>query len=96
MQVTFLSGLCIADCSHCTNHITRTHAIACADLQILSQALIHGLFAVCQVDDDRTAMLCVNLLAWNFSSIRLMLIAALVSLSIFIVGEKKQRGGDRK
>lgn len=42
------------------------------------------------------AMLCVNLLAWNFSSIRLMLIAALVSLSIFIVGEKKQRGGDRK
>ena len=42
------------------------------------------------------AMLCVNFFAWNFSSIRLMLIAALVSLSIFIIGEKKQRGGGRK
>ena len=42
------------------------------------------------------AMLCVNFFSWNFSSIRLMLIAALVSLSIFIIGEKKQRGGGRK
>lgn len=39
-------------------------------------------------------MLCSNVFAWNFSSISLMLIAAAVSLTIFIVkGAPEQKGG---
>ena len=42
-------------------------------------------------------MLCINIFAWNFSSINLMLIAALVSLSVFTVQEiVAQKGGARK
>ena len=33
-------------------------------------------------------MLLINILAWNFSSISLMLIAALISLTVFLLGEK--------
>ena len=40
------------------------------------------------------AMLCVNIFAWNFSSISLMLIAAVVSLVIFLIQRTtKQKGG---
>ena len=40
------------------------------------------------------AMLCINLFAWNFSSISLMLIAAVVSLALFMAkGAPKQKGG---
>lgn len=43
------------------------------------------------------AMMCVNVFAWNFSSISLMLIAALVSLSVFIInGTLEQKGGAEK
>ena len=43
------------------------------------------------------AMFCINLFAWNFSSISLMLIAAAVSLTIFIVkGAPAQKGGAMK
>lgn len=43
------------------------------------------------------AMMCVNVFAWNFSSISLMLIAALVSLSVFIInGMLEQKGGAEK
>jgi chromate transporter len=43
------------------------------------------------------AMLCVNIFAWNFSSISLMLIAAVVSLSIFALrGAPEQKGGAKK
>ena len=42
-------------------------------------------------------MLCVNLFAWNFSSISLMLIAAVVSLIVFLVqGAPEQKGGAKK
>ena len=42
-------------------------------------------------------MLCVNVFAWNFSSINLMLIAAVVSLTIFILnGMPEQKGGAKK
>jgi chromate transporter len=42
-------------------------------------------------------MLCINLFAWNFSSINLMLIAAVVSLTIFTVQETiAQKGGAKK
>ncbi len=42
-------------------------------------------------------MLCVNVFAWNFSSISLMLIAAAVSLSLFVVqGAPEQKGGGKK
>ena len=42
-------------------------------------------------------MFCINLFAWNFSSISLMLIAAVVSLAIFILnGAPKQKGGAKK
>lgn len=42
-------------------------------------------------------MLLINIFSWNFSSISLMLIAAVVSLVIFLVnGEPKQKGGAEK
>ncbi len=42
-------------------------------------------------------MLCVNIFAWNFSSISLMLVAAAVSLSIFVIqGAPEQKGGAKK
>ena len=42
-------------------------------------------------------MLCINIFAWNFSSISLMLIAAVVSLSIFVLnGASEQKGGTGK
>ena len=42
-------------------------------------------------------MLCINIFAWNFSSISLMLVAAIVSLSIFIAqGSPEQKGGAGK
>ena len=44
-----------------------------------------------------TVMLCINIFAWNFSSISLMLIAAAVSLTIFILnGAPEQKGGAKK
>ena len=42
-------------------------------------------------------MLCINLFAWNFSSISLMLIAAVVSLTIFALsGARSEEGGAKK
>ena len=42
-------------------------------------------------------MLCINIFSWNFSSISLMLIAAVVSLMIFIAnGAPEQKGGAKK
>lgn len=42
-------------------------------------------------------MLCVNFFAWNFSSISLMLIAAAVSLAVFVLsGAPAQKGGAGK
>ena len=42
-------------------------------------------------------MFCINLFAWNFSSISLMLIAAAVSLTIFVLqGAPDQKGGNKK
>lgn len=42
-------------------------------------------------------MSCINLFAWNFSSISLMLIAAIVSLTIFVLnGAPEQEGGAKK
>ena len=39
-------------------------------------------------------MLCINIFAWNFSSISLMLIAAAISLASFMIkAEPKQKGG---
>lgn len=44
-----------------------------------------------------TAMLLINLFSWSFSSISLMLIAAVVSLSIFILQTKiLRKGGEQK
>ena len=42
-------------------------------------------------------MLCINVFSWNFSSISLMLVAAAVSLTIFILnGAPEQKGGAKK
>ena len=42
-------------------------------------------------------MLCINIFALNFSSISLMIIAAIISLTIFIVsGSPQQKGGNKK
>lgn len=43
------------------------------------------------------AMMLINIFAWNFSSISLMLIASVVSLTIFCIkGAPEQKGGARK
>ena len=43
------------------------------------------------------AMLCINIFAWDFSSISLMLIASVVSLTIFIMnGAPERKGGANK
>lgn len=43
------------------------------------------------------AMLCINMFAWSFSSISLMLIAAVVSLTVFFLnGTPEQKGGAKK
>ena len=43
------------------------------------------------------AMFFINLFAWNFSSISLMMIAAIVSLTIFVLnGAPEQKGGAKK
>lgn len=42
-------------------------------------------------------MLCINIFAWDFSSISLMLIAAAVSLTIFVLNSvSEQKGGAKK
>ena len=42
-------------------------------------------------------MLCINIFSWNFSSISLMLIAAAISLMIFVLnGAPDQKGGAKK
>ena len=42
-------------------------------------------------------MLCINIFAWKFSSISLMLVAAAVSLTIFVInGAPEQKGGAKK
>lgn len=42
-------------------------------------------------------MICINIFAWKFSSISLMLIAAVVSLTIYILnGAPEQKGGAKK
>ena len=42
-------------------------------------------------------MLCINIFAWKFSSISLILVAAAVSLTIFILnGAPEQKGGAKK
>lgn len=42
-------------------------------------------------------MLCVNVFAWNFSSISLMVIAGVVSLVIYVMcGTPKQKGGAKR
>lgn len=42
-------------------------------------------------------MFCINLFAWNFSSISLMLIATVVSFTVFILnGAPEQKGGEKK
>lgn len=42
-------------------------------------------------------MFCINLFGWNFSSISLMLISAVVSLTMFILnGIPEQKGGAKK
>ena len=42
-------------------------------------------------------MLCINVFAWNFSSISLMIVAAVVSLSLFVFNSvPEQKGGTKK
>lgn len=42
-------------------------------------------------------MFCINVFAWNFSSISLMLVAAVVSLTVFLLnGAPEQKGGAKK
>ena len=43
------------------------------------------------------AMLCINIFSWNFSSISLMLIAAALSLTVFLLnGKTAPKGGEKK
>ncbi|MBQ1959084.1 MAG: chromate transporter, partial [Firmicutes bacterium] len=43
-----------------------------------------------------TAMLLINIFAWNFSSISMMIIAAAISMAIFAVKGPEQKGGEEK
>lgn len=54
--------------------------------QLLPSVIMAGSF---------TAMLLINIFSWNFSSISLMLIAAAVSLSVFILENKILRKGGK-
>ena len=43
------------------------------------------------------AMMCINIFAWNFSSVMLLLIAAVISIVFFIVkGQPELKGGESK
>ena len=42
------------------------------------------------------AMLVIHLLSWKISSISLMLTAAAVSLLVFVIGDRKRKGGEGK
>ena len=43
------------------------------------------------------AMMCINIFAWNFSSVILLVIAAVISIVFFIVkGQPVQKGGESK
>lgn len=51
------------------------------------------LIMICSCD----TMLCINVFAWNFSSISLMIIAAIISLLVFVLrGTQEQKGGAKK
>ena len=40
------------------------------------------------------AMLAIHFFAWNISSISLMLVAAVISLTIFLMGDRRKKGGE--
>ena len=62
-------------------------------IQKMQKKLLPRAIMVCAC----VVMLCVNVFAWNFSSISLMLIAAAVSLSLFVIqGAPDQKGGGKK
>ena len=42
------------------------------------------------------AMLSIHILSWNISPISLMLTAAVISLTVFALGDRKKKGGDAK
>ena len=42
------------------------------------------------------AMLAIHVLSWNISPISLMLTAAVISLAVFALGDRKKKGGDGK
>ena len=62
-------------------------------IQKMQKKLLPRAIMVCAC----VVMLCVNVFAWNFASISLMLIAAAVSLSLFVIqGAPDQKGGGKK
>ena len=66
---------------------------ACTMIQKMHKKRLPRAIMVCSC----IAMLCINLFAWNFSSISLMLAAAAVSLTIFVLnGAPEQKGGAKK
>lgn len=59
----------------------------------MHKKVLPGVIMVCSF----IAMFAINIFTWNFSSISLMLIAAVISLAIFIVkGALEQKGGAKK
>ena len=66
---------------------------AAAMIKKMQKKKLPGTILVCSC----MIMLCVNLFAWNFSSISLMLMAAIVSLTIFILrGSPVRKGGEER
>ncbi len=57
-----------------------------------------NLFPMLIMLSSGVVMLLINIFSWNFSSVSLMLIAATVSLTVFVLTSecKKKNGGDRK
>ena len=59
----------------------------------MHKKILPGAIMICSC----VAMLCINIFALNFSSISLMIIAAVVSLTIFVIdGAPEQKGGASK
>ena len=59
----------------------------------MSSKILARIIMICSC----VAMLCINVFAWNFSSISLMVIAGIVNLTVFVSTSKiTKEGGDRQ
>ena len=82
-----------------SSHFTRRLAIRLSTILFdayinkMQKKKLSRLIMICSC----VTMLCINAFAWNFSSISLMIIAAIISLLVFVLrGTQEQKGGAKK